>query len=108
MDELPKADVDSVEKVSTTRLVNKLTNAGYSIEDIEQMNREATMETWARCIIDGIDKRDTTSAGAASYDSLEREKLVFEKQKFDAEQDIRLHEAALKEAGLKILEQKRC
>ena len=111
MNQLPKTEADSVKKMSITRLISKLTKAGYSIEDIEQMNREAMMEAWATCIIDGTDKREAAAKegaeGAEGPDKLEREKLDFKKKKFDLEHSLRLRETAVKEAELKIQEQKR-
>jgi len=104
MNQLPKTEAEAVKKMSTTRLVSKLTKAGYVVEDIEQMNRESMMETWATCIINGTDKQ--AAEEATGIDNLERERLDFEKKKFEAEQTIRLRETALKEAELKILQDK--
>ena len=108
MDTLPKAEADSIKKMSTARLVSKLTKVGYSVDDIEKMSRETMVDTWAHCVVDGKDKEDTLEAagGATGPEHFEREKLNFEKQKFEAEHSMRLRETALKEAELKMLEQK--
>ena len=108
MDVLPKAEADAIKKMSTARLVNKLTRVGYSVDDIERMSRETMIDTWAHCVADGKDKEDSAAAvgEATGPEGFERERLTFEKQKFEAEHSMRLREAALKEAELKMLEQK--
>ena len=45
-------------------------------------------------------------AVSAGLENFEREKINFEKQKFEVEHSLRLRETALKEAEFKMLEQK--
>jgi len=51
MDKLTKSKKAEVTKMSDARLISKLTQAGYSSEQIETMNREALMSTWAEVIV---------------------------------------------------------
>jgi len=66
MEALPKAEADSIKKMSTARLVSKLTKAGYSVDDVEKMSREAMVDTWDQCVIDGKDKPDTAEAAGGA------------------------------------------
>ena len=98
MDELSQSQVESIKKLSTSRLITKLSRVGYSEEDIEKMDREMMLETWAQCVAQGLDRPpgEVAKQTAVGYDvELERQKLEFEIRKFDAEQ--RMREAELKQ-----------
>ena len=72
--------------MSDARLVNSLTKAGVSADEIETMNRPTMIERWAKLVAASGEKPKATGATAggpkaeATYDQeLEREKLALEK-----------------------------
>ena len=79
-------------------LISSLTKAGVNPDEIETLDRSAMLESWAKLVATGGDKVSVAGASVAAalpvtgYDvAFEREKLAFEKQKF--EMQIRQHEA---------------
>ena len=123
MEGITQAQVESIKKLSTARLIAKLLKVGYTHEQIEGMDRNTMMQTWAECVADGKDKPEVVAERTfVGYDvDWEREKLQFEKHKFEAEQiskraEIESHEKLklaeiesqekLKHAELKLKEQK--
>jgi len=56
MERLTKAQVVLVKKLSTIRLISKLTSVGYTDKELDAMNREPLLQAWATCIADGKDK----------------------------------------------------
>ena len=98
MERLTKAQVELVKKLSTARLISKLTSVGYTDEELDAMDREALLQAWATCRADGKDK--SPASVNLGYDvELERQKLEFEKLKFKSDEK-------LKKAELKLREQK--
>lgn len=88
MDQISQKDQDKIKKMSDVRLVSSLTKAGVSQDDIEAMDRTTMMDKWARIVAAGGDKTPgaatVTGVTTAGYDvTLERERLAFEKLKWE-------------------------
>jgi len=87
MERLTKAQGEAIKKLNTSRLITKLAQVGYSVEELDTMDGEALMGAWATCVADGKDKPAALSAITTGYDvELERQKLEFEMRKFETEQ----------------------
>jgi len=116
MERLTKAQVELVKKLSTARLISKLTSVGYTDEELDIMDREALLQAWATCIAEGKDK--PPASVNLGYDvKLERQKLEFEKLKFEKDHELEKlkieseklkveSDEKLKKAELKLREQK--
>ena len=90
MERIDPAQVQAIKKLSTSRLISKLSRVGYSEEELDIMDRDAMMKACAECVADGKDKPEPAAPPVVYYDvDLEREKLEFEKQKLQAEIDSR-------------------
>jgi hypothetical protein len=76
----------SFKKMSDARLAVKLQQVGFTVEEIENMNRQAMLEAWAEIVVQGKDKPLGAPTGFSSVE-LERERLMFEKMKFETEQE---------------------
>ena len=94
MDQLSAKEQEKIKKMSDAYLVNCLTRAGVSIDELEIMDRPTMFERWANVVLAGGDKAPaaaatpTVSVAPAGYDvAFEREKLAFEKQKWEADRD---------------------
>ena len=93
MERLDTAQIQAIKKLSTSRLVSKLSRVGYTEEEIDVMDRDAMLATWAECVANGKDKPETVTLPTVGYDvQLEREKLEFEKQKFEAHHQLKMRE----------------
>jgi transposase InsO family protein len=92
MDKLSETQRADIKKMSTVRLTSKLMTAGMADEEIESLDRPGLIEAWARMIVAGKDKPAAMAVPITmGYDpSVEREKLAFEKLKFEAEQEERV------------------
>jgi len=93
MEKLKPTQVDAVKKMSTARLGANLLNAGFGEEEIDAMDRQKLMNTWAECMAAGKEKAPPAQqAGAApGYDvELERRKLDFEIRRFEAQEKARV------------------
>ena len=90
MDELSTKDQDRIKKMSDTRLVSCLSRADVNPDDIESMDRPTMIDRWARLVLSGADKGPaaaaTPSVTTSTFDpALERERLAFEKLKWEVE-----------------------
>ena len=89
MEQLPTKEQEKIRKMSDTRLTSFLTKAGVTLDELEAMNRSQMIERWAQIVVTG--GISTPPSGnpakiAGGYDvALERERLAFEKQKWEAE-----------------------
>jgi len=68
MDKLSESKKAEVKKMSDTRLISKLTQAGYSSEQIETMNRETLMSTWAEALVAGKEASAAAAHSKVGYD----------------------------------------
>jgi transposase InsO family protein len=72
--------------MTTVRLSHKLISAGMTEDEVEKLDRQGLMNAWAEMVATGKDKPLVTPATVTGYDpSLERERLAFEKMKFEEE-----------------------
>jgi hypothetical protein len=87
MDKLEKAKQAEIKKMSDTRLISKLTKAGVPMEEIEQLDRNALLNSWAEIVVAGREAEVRAMAPSkAGYDpELEREKLQFQMKQWDDE-----------------------
>ena len=70
-----------------------LIRADYAEDEVMKMDRQMLMETWAKLVALGK-TGPTEGAAAAAYDPvLEKERLEFEKMKFEREAVLREKEA---------------
>jgi len=98
MERLDTAQIQAIKKLSTSRLVSKLSRVGYTEEEIDVMDRDAMLATWAECVANGKDKPETVTLPTVGYDvQLEREKLEFEKQKLEVQRQLKMREIEAQE-----------
>ena len=102
MERLNPTQLESVKKMSQVRLVLKLSQAGYPVEQLEKMERQELLNLWAECVLTGKDVTPpvTTATPTASlgYDvELERQKLQLEIRRFEAQEKARVEEIARQE-----------
>jgi hypothetical protein len=93
MDQLSQKEQEKIRKMSDTRLVTSLTRAGIDPDEIEAMERTALVDRWAKLVAEGHGQGSAAGATvgktATGYDvKLERERLAFEKQKWEAELEL--------------------
>jgi hypothetical protein len=93
MDQLSQKEQEKIRKMSDTRLVTSLTRAGIDPDEIEAMERTALIDRWAKLVAEGHGQGSAAGATvgktATGYDvKLERERLAFEKQKWEAELEL--------------------
>ena len=98
MERLESAQVQAIKKLSSSRLVSKLSRVGYTEEELDAMDRDAMLAAWATCVADGKEKPELAMPQPmVSYDvEVERERLEFEKRKFEAELQLKQAEHQLK------------
>ena len=105
MDKLEKSKQTDIRKMSDVRLTSKLTQAGYSIEMVETMDRPTMLDKWAEIVIAGRDvvaNPSGATAVASGYDTeLEREKLAFQMRQWE---DEKLERQAQRDLEIKRLE----
>src|SRR5664279_5066974 len=92
MEKLNSKQCEAIKKMSSTRLVSKVTQAGIKEETLEPLGREQLMEAWAELVAAGKDvplAPVTATAAATSTADLEREKMLFEREKFQADMAAR-------------------
>jgi len=90
MEKLTEKQRDTVSKTSTTRIVAKLIQFGYSEEDVGDLERKPLLDIYAQALIDGKDKGPPTSkaATALGYDvEPEKRRLEFQMQQFTFERE---------------------
>ena len=91
MEKLTEKQREAIKKSSTVSLVAKLIKIGKTEEELSVLDRDALMHAWAQVVVEGKDKPPAAVMGAevkhaVGYDvELERERLAFEKLKFDKE-----------------------
>ena len=112
MDKLSEAQRKNIEKMSEVRLVNVLSRAGYSAEDLEGMDRPAKMAAVAEITLAGAQFQPSAEAagmpafGYGYNPELERMKFEWMKQKWEFERAEREAEKLEREAERKRLEEK--
>ena len=104
MDLLEKSKQSEICRMSDVSLVSKSTQAGYSLEVIEAMDRLTMFYQWAEIIIAGKKKevvaKSSVAVVAGGYDAeVERQKLMFQMKQWEDEIAKR---KAQREAELKI------
>ena len=101
MEHLEPSQRESVKKMSTDRLRAKLTEAGFSTQQLTDMTREQLLEAWAKVMLSSKEVAVAAKVPTVGYDvELERMRLEFEMKKFEAEEARRREEmeaAKLKE-----------
>jgi hypothetical protein len=89
MDKLPAEKQAQIKKTSDARLIANLVRIGMAMEDIEHLDRQGLMETYAKVVLEGKDKPEKAAESqkltSASIE-LERERLAFEKLKWEQSQ----------------------
>jgi hypothetical protein len=74
MEKLPETSRTSVVKMSEARLTVKLQQAGYTVEDLEDMDRSAMLNAWAEIILAGRDQPEAGSVPTEGNGVLEGER----------------------------------
>jgi hypothetical protein len=86
---------EAIRKLSKERLIAKLIGAGLNEEDVLSMDRPTLMQTWHECTLKG--EVVTGVPKLSAYDvELERERLGFEKRKWEEELELRREEARMR------------
>jgi len=86
MDKLTEKQRTDIKNMSTVRLTSKRVTAGISEEEVDKLDRAGMMEAWAK-LREGKEKvLVPTGSITMGYDSaIEKERLAFERRKFEAE-----------------------
>lgn len=105
MEKLTKAQLESVKKLSTDALRLKLMRVGYEEDSVSVLAREDLMDMWVDIVAAGKDKPEGAVAPegkqSVGYDvEFERERLAFEKLKYEEEKHERMRENDRKEQEL--------
>ncbi len=85
MDKLSQSQRDAIKKMSTARLITKLSRVGVPDEQLDKMDREALMNAWAGFVLKGKEDPEavpTFSTVAQYVPELEKRKLYFKMQKW--------------------------
>jgi hypothetical protein len=110
MDQLGQREQEKIRKMTDTRLVSSLVKAGVNSDEIEAMDRTAMLDRWATIVAAGGDKGNAAGAvgkAAIGYDvEFERERLAFEKEKWEAELQERARSAELQALQLQLEKEK--
>ena len=88
MESLDPKEREKLKKLPDARLTGYLVKAGISLEELETMDRTAMLERWAKFVAAGVTggaAGGATQVPVAVDVNLERERLAFEKAKFDAQ-----------------------
>jgi hypothetical protein len=94
MEQLSKTQQEGIKKASTERLRVNLLKADYAEEEVMRMSREELMDTWAKVL--ALGGGATAAPKAVGYDlALEKERLEFEKYRFETEMKAKEAELAL-------------
>ena len=101
MDKLSVEQKGQLTKMPTLRLQTKLLGIGFEEETVEAMDRPALLDAWANAILAGKDKPKPvvapTPAAPLAYDAqLEKQKLDFDKMRFEEEMRFKQDELKLK------------
>lgn len=102
MEKLSKAQKELVSKMGQTRLVTKLTEAGYTEDVLDSMDRTAMLNAWAECVASGQDKPKAPSYSLGYDVDLERQKLAFEIRRFEAQEKSRADEVETREIARQV------
>ena len=94
MEQLSKQLQENIRKMSTLRLQSKLLSSGMDETVVEGMDRQQLMETWARYVAEGKDEvsvggTGVTGTAVAQDPQIERERLMWEREKFERELEFR-------------------
>jgi hypothetical protein len=88
MESLDPKEREKLKKLPDARLTGYLVKAGISLEELETMDRTAMLERWAKFVAAGVTggaAGGATQVPVAVDLNLERERLAFEKAKFEAQ-----------------------
>jgi hypothetical protein len=109
MDKLPAERKADIKKMSDVRLITRLKQAGLTTEQLETMDREAMLNTWAECIVTGKDKVPAAASASANPISndpeIERMRLTLDIERFKWEQDEKIKEMEMRKRELQIREE---
>jgi len=87
MEKLSPAQQQQLKKMSDERLCVKLISAGFDEDAVFGMERAELIATYAELLASGKLKVSPGAVGTVGYDpEVEKEKLAFEKQKWEPEQ----------------------
>ena len=98
--------------MSDKRLVSLLSQAGVDSDEVEVLDRNAMIDRWAKLVAAGGGKTPKAGGGAAAakaltagYDvELERNRLAFEREKFEFEKTERERLAAIEKEKIESAE----
>jgi hypothetical protein len=84
---LTAKEIEAVNKMSTVRLMRKLTDAGVTEEQVELMERDDLIRTWLNMIAEGRDKPPVAPTFVSP--EMQEKQLEFERYKFELELQLR-------------------
>jgi hypothetical protein len=84
---LTATEIEAVNKMSTVRLMRKLTDAGVTEEQVELMERDDLIRTWLNMIAEGRDKPPVAPTFVSP--EMQEKQLEFERYKFELELQLR-------------------
>jgi hypothetical protein len=90
MDKLSESKRAEVKKMSDARLMSKLMQAGYSADQVEAMNREVLMSTWAEIVVTGKEVASATAVPRQmGYDiEVEKQRLAWEISRYEEQKAL--------------------
>ena len=87
MEKLPKEEQDKIRKTSTERLKEGLLKVHYAKKELEKMDRDTLMNTWAQVLMVRMQAQEGAEGRFGVDPELERARLEFEKYKFAMEME---------------------
>lgn len=110
MEKLSKEQQEGIKKASTPRLCFLLRRVGVEEAVLEAMDRPELAELWARMILEGKDRAAEAAAVVerkVMYDvELEKERLAFERERFEREMQMKVDEEKRKSMELELQREK--
>jgi len=85
LDKLPDAEKQKIKKASTDRLKDWLVGADFAQDEVEKMDRETLMETWAQVTLTRLAKGAEAAVADPESSKL---RLEFEKYRFDQQMEL--------------------
>jgi hypothetical protein len=85
LDKLPDAEQKKIKKAATDRLKDWLVGADFAQDEVEKMDRETLMETWAQVTLTRLAKGAEAAVADPESSKL---RLEFEKYRFDQQMEL--------------------
>ena len=88
MEDLTEKQQETIRKMSSARIINKLLGAGTPEADIDKMSRQELLTAWAKCVAAGKETAEKGAEGGGTEqtaESVEAQRIELERWKFQQE-----------------------